>query len=143
MYTYFSIWSEYLIISRWKFWFWIYQLSFQTIFQCFFIYSMPLVSFHTSWKHQKTRHIVSLTMRQHLFLEFWLVHTWFFANWRHNRAVTHLENVRQWNIRRGKRLGFQLSHKHPLEEHNIQILYFTVLNKWYTLNFHLNSKTNF
>ena len=52
-------------------------------------------------------------MRYHLFLEFWLVDTSSFADWRHQRAVTCLENVRQSNIRRGKKLGFQLSHKHP------------------------------
>ena len=59
-------------------------------------------------------HIVRLTMRHHLFLEFWLVGTWYFAHWRHHRDVTRLENVRQSSIRRGKKLGFQLSHKHPL-----------------------------
>ena len=37
-----------------------------------------------------------------------------FANWRHQRIVACLENVRQSNIRRGRMLGFQLSHKHPL-----------------------------
>ena len=58
--------------------------------------------------------IVRLTMRHHLFLEFLLVDTWFFTHWRHHRAVTRIENVRQSNIRRGKKLGFQLSHKHPL-----------------------------
>ena len=40
-------------------------------------------------------HIVCLTMRHHLFLEFWLVNTWLFADWRHHRAVTRFENVRQ------------------------------------------------
>ena len=59
-------------------------------------------------------HIVHLTMRQHLFTKFWLVDTWFFTHWRHHRAVIRLENVRQSNIRRGKKLSFQLSHKHPL-----------------------------
>ena len=59
-------------------------------------------------------HIVPLTMRHHLFLELWLVKTWLFADWRQHRAVTHLENVRQSNTRRDKKLGFQLSHKHPL-----------------------------
>ena len=39
---------------------------------------------------------------------------WFFADWRHHHAATRLENVRQSNIRRGKKLGVQLSHKHPL-----------------------------
>ena len=36
-----------------------------------------------------------------------------FCYWRHHRAVTRLENVRQSNTRRDKMLGFQLSHKHP------------------------------
>ena len=53
-------------------------------------------------------------MKRHLFLEFWLVDTWLFADWRHRRAVTRLENVRQSNIWRGKKLGFQMSHEHPL-----------------------------
>ena len=51
-------------------------------------------------------------LRYHLFLEFWLVDPWFFADWSHHHDVTRLENVRQSNIRRGKKLGFQLSHKH-------------------------------
>ena len=38
-----------------------------------------------------------------------------FADWRHHRAVTRLENVRRSNIWRGKKLGFQLSHNHPQE----------------------------
>ena len=29
------------------------------------------------------------------------------------RTVTHLRNVRQLNIRRDKKLDFQLSHRHP------------------------------
>ena len=59
-------------------------------------------------------HIVCLTIWYRLLLEFWLVDTWFFARWRHQRAVTCVENVRQLNIRRGKKLGFQLSNKQPL-----------------------------
>ena len=59
--------------------------------------------------------IVRPAIWHHLFLEFWLVSTWFFAHWRHQRAVTHVENVRQLNIRRGKKLGFQLSHRQQLE----------------------------
>ena len=55
-------------------------------------------------------------MRHHLFLKFWLVDTWFFADWRHHHAVTHLKNLPQSNIRRGKNLGVQMSHKHPLSE---------------------------
>ena len=35
------------------------------------------------------------------------IDTWSFADWRHHRAVTCLENVSQWNIRRDKKLGFQ------------------------------------
>ena len=38
--------------------------------------------------------IVRLTMWHLLFLELWLVGTWFFAEWRHQRAVTCLENAR-------------------------------------------------
>ena len=57
------------------------------------------------------QHIVCLTIWHHLFLVFWLVNTWFFAHWRHQRAVTHPKNVRQLNIKRGKTLGFQLSHR--------------------------------
>ena len=53
--------------------------------------------------------IVRLRIWHHLFLEFY-----FFAHWRHQRVVTRLENVRQLNIRRGKKLGFQLSHRQPL-----------------------------
>ena len=33
----------------------------------------------------------------------------------HQLAVTQLENVRQLNIGRGKKLGFQLSHTQPLK----------------------------
>ena len=45
-------------------------------------------------------------MRHHVFLEFWLVDTWFFADWRQHSAVTRLENVRQSNIRRVKKLVY-------------------------------------
>ena len=73
-------------------------------------------------------HIVPLTIWHHLFLKFWLVDTWFFTHWRHQRAVTHLENVRQLNIGRGKKPGFQLSHAQPLShmgyEHEIEAMYF-------------------
>ena len=41
----------------------------------------------------------------------WLVKTWFFAHWHHQPAVTRLENVRHLNIRRDKKLGFQLPHR--------------------------------
>ena len=58
-------------------------------------------------------HTVPLTIWHHLFLEVWLVDTWIFAHWRHQRAVSRLENVRQLNIRWGKKLVFQLSQKHP------------------------------
>ena len=64
-------------------------------------------------KYSHEYHIVCLTIWHHLFLKFWLVNTWFFAHWRHQLAVTCLENVRQSNIRRGKKLGFQLSRRHP------------------------------
>ena len=48
-----------------------------------------------------------LTICHHLFLEFWLINTWFFAHWRHQLAVTRLENVRQLNITRVK-AGFPI-----------------------------------
>ena len=48
-----------------------------------------------------------------LFFEFWLVDTWFFAHPRDQGAVTRLKNVRQLNIRQGKKLGFKLSHTQP------------------------------
>ena len=54
-------------------------------------------------------HIVCLTIWHHLFLEFELVHTYFFAYWRHQRVVARVENMCQLNIRRGQKLGFQLS----------------------------------
>ena len=59
-------------------------------------------------------HIVRLAIRGHLFLQFWLVDTWTFAHPRDHRAVARLENVRQLNIRRGKKLSFQLSHRQPV-----------------------------
>ena len=62
----------------------------------------------------KSYHIVPLAIWYHLFFKFWLVHTWVFAHWHHQHAATHLENVRQLNIRQGKKLGFQLVHWQPL-----------------------------
>ena len=61
-------------------------------------------------------HIVHLTIWHQLFLiaEYWLVDTWFFAHPRDQRAVTRLENVHQFNKKRGKKLGFELSHRQPL-----------------------------
>ena len=50
-----------------------------------------------------------------------------FDVWRHDRAVNRLENVRQSNIRRGKKLGVQLSHK--------QALYITIFEKIFKSNF--------
>ena len=59
-------------------------------------------------------HIARLTIWNHLFSEFCLVDTWVFAHWRFQRAVTRLENVRQLDIRRDKKLSFQLSDtQHP------------------------------
>ena len=49
-----------------------------------------------------------MAMRHHLFLEFWLVYTWDFAEPR-------LESVHQSNIWRGKKLGFQLQEKHSVK----------------------------
>ena len=59
------------------------------------------------------RHVVRLTIWHQVFLEFWLVDTLLFARPRDQRAVTRLENVRQLNKRRRKKLGFQLSHRQP------------------------------
>ena len=49
----------------------------------------------------------------HLFLKFWLVYTWLSAHRRHQSAVTCFKNVLQLNIKRFKKLGFQLSHRQP------------------------------
>ena len=40
-----------------------------------------------------------------------------FCSQRHQRVVTCLENVCELNERRGKKLGFQLSHRQPLHTH--------------------------
>ena len=65
-------------------------------------------------------------MWHHLFLEFWLVDTWLLAYWRYQRAATRLENVRQLNIRQGKKLGFKLFHRWSLNNNGncswIQVL---------------------
>ena len=42
-----------------------------------------------------TNHTVRLTIWHLLFLELWLVDTWFFTHPRDQRAVARLENVRQ------------------------------------------------
>ena len=49
---------------------------------------------------------ICLAIWHQLFLKFWLLNTWFFAYPCDQSAVTRLENVRQLNIRRGKKLGF-------------------------------------
>ena len=59
---------------------------------------------------------VRVTIWYQLFLEFWLVHTWIFAHWRYQLAVTRLENVRQLNERWGKKLDINLLHRQPLKE---------------------------
>ena len=52
-----------------------------------------------------------------IFFEFWLVHAWFFAQPRdHRTVITRLENVSQLNIKRFKKLGFQLLHRLNLLE---------------------------
>ena len=73
------------------------------------------------WKQMD--HVVRLTIWHHLFLAFWLVDTWFCADWRNQRAVTRLENVRQLNIRQGKKLGFQLSHRQPRIKQTVDIAF--------------------
>ena len=57
-----------------------------------------------------------VTIWYQLFLEFWLIHTWIFAHWRHQRAVTSLENVRQLNERWGKKLDINLLHRQPSKQ---------------------------
>ena len=37
-----------------------------------------------------------------------------FVQWRHQRVVTRLKNLRQLNIMRAKKLGLQLSDEYPL-----------------------------
>ena len=64
-------------------------------------------------KQRITPNIVRLTIWHQLILELWLVDTWFFAHTRNQHNVTRLENVRQLNIRRGKKLGFQSSPRQP------------------------------
>ena len=36
-------------------------------------------------------------------------------HWRHHHVITQIENGCLPNVRRGEKLGFQLSHKHPLK----------------------------
>ena len=72
-------------------------------------------------------HIVCLAIRDQQFLEFWFVFTWFFPHPHDQRAVTRLENVRQLNIRRGKKPGFQLSQRQPLWNIYIPVLVISFL----------------
>ena len=60
------------------------------------------------------KYIVLLIIWHHLFLEFWLVSTWFFVHWRHQRDVACLENVHQLSVRWDKKLSSRLSHTQPL-----------------------------
>ena len=61
-----------------------------------------------SFLHTTVLPIVRLTIWHHPFLEFWLINAWFFAHWRHQRAITRLNIMRQLNISWGEKLGFQL-----------------------------------
>ena len=54
-------------------------------------------------------------MRHHLFLDFWLADTGFFAAWCHHRAVTCLENVHQSSKRRGNPMGTSSSIRHRFD----------------------------
>ena len=45
-----------------------------------------------------------------------------FCSRRYQCAATRLENVRQLNISRDKKLGFQLSQKHPLYKEHVRTL---------------------
>ena len=65
-------------------------------------------------KKASCQHTVRLTIWYQLFLELWLAHNWYFAHPRHQRhqhAETSLENVRQLNIRWGKKLDINLSNR--------------------------------
>ena len=64
-----------------------------------------ILNFPNIWFLQKSEN--------QLFLKFWLVGTWLFPYWCHQRAETLLKNVSQLNIQWGKKLGFQLSHTQP------------------------------
>ena len=66
---------------------------------------------YRGWSGQ--HHIVRLRNWQQLLLEFWLADTYVFAHPLDQRAVTCLKNVRLLNIRRNKKLSFQLSHWQP------------------------------
>ena len=66
--------------------------------------------------------LVRLTIWHHLFLQFWLVNTWFLLTDVTKSAVTCLESVRQLNIRKGKKLGFQLLHRQPHRQSFLSIL---------------------
>ena len=62
----------------------------------------------------------------------------------HHRAVTCFENVRQPNIRGCKKLGFQLSHKHPVQV-NFEVLmkyFFFITSKFLSMKIFLLNKLN-
>ena len=64
---------------------------------------LPLPSIPFSPSYNLTPPISRVLVGQHLIS----------CSRRHQRAVTRLENVRQLNIKRGKKLGFQLSYRQP------------------------------
>ena len=101
-------------------------LIYQFAFCCFFLgYKKYFGSFVacTLFKCFNTPNdIVCFTIWRHLFLKFWLVNTLVFSHWHHQRAVTHFDKVRQSNIRRGKKLGFQLSHRCPPNQKRLYIV---------------------
>ena len=53
-----------------------------------------------------------------------------FCSWRHQRAVTRLENVRQLNIKRGQKLGFQLAHRQLLKQDMYRDAFRTLSNNY-------------
>ena len=65
------------------------------------------------------KHIVRLTMWHHKSRVLIGRHL-IFCSWRHQRAVTHLENVRQFDTRRGKKQVFKLSHRQPAKRRQIK-----------------------
>ena len=66
-----------------------------------------------------------------------LIYIWFFAYPRDQRTVTCLENVHQLNKWRGKKLGFQLSHRQPLKLRD-EIMKETIIYEMFFFLIHLS-----
>ena len=75
-------------------------------FSCFCNRWTNKIQFSSLFLH--VLHIVRLTMRHHLFLELWLVHTWFFTYWRYQRAITSLEKCTPVKYKKREKAGFPI-----------------------------------